>query len=397
MDINDLSRANLKEADACLVLANKYCDDPDAEDAENIMRVISIKNFHEKIRVIVQLIQYHNKTHLMNIPSWDTDRGDDVVCLAELKLGVIAQSCLAQGFSTLIANLFTMRAYSASKRKVRWQNEYMRGTGMEIYTEQFSIAFYGLTFAEAVELCLLKLHLLLIAIEDYKYDRLNPNNQGSYTYSNRAISINPGNCLKITPKTQGFFVAQSAEEAKIVLYYCVRCHEHVKNIKLIKQCSCTKYTYNRKKSKTETNNVVNRKNKKITSIHSQTVSYNPPLNKMSKNELSNSHSTFDSTGMFHWIKSVPIENITMTLEEAKNKQFSSHIVICLFGTSRSPLLGLRNFVMPLRASNFRSKDLKDIVFICSPNYFVKEYASSLSNFPRLYLLQKFKNIPSRLE
>ena len=31
----------LKEADACLLLANKYCQDPDAEDAANIMRVSS--------------------------------------------------------------------------------------------------------------------------------------------------------------------------------------------------------------------------------------------------------------------------------------------------------------------------------------------------------------------
>ena len=33
------------------------------------------------------------------------------MCLAELKLGFIAQSCLAPGFSTLLANLFTMRSY----------------------------------------------------------------------------------------------------------------------------------------------------------------------------------------------------------------------------------------------------------------------------------------------
>ena len=51
----------IKEADACLVLANKYCDDPDAEDAANIMRVISIKNYHADIKVIIQLLQYHNK------------------------------------------------------------------------------------------------------------------------------------------------------------------------------------------------------------------------------------------------------------------------------------------------------------------------------------------------
>ena len=44
-----------------MVLANKYCPDPDAEDAANIMRVISIKNYSDDIRVIIQLMQYHNK------------------------------------------------------------------------------------------------------------------------------------------------------------------------------------------------------------------------------------------------------------------------------------------------------------------------------------------------
>ena len=51
----------IKEADAILVLANKYCEDPDSEDAANIMRVISIKNYHADIKVIIQLLQYHNK------------------------------------------------------------------------------------------------------------------------------------------------------------------------------------------------------------------------------------------------------------------------------------------------------------------------------------------------
>ena len=99
------------EADACLVLANKYCPDPDAEDAANIMRVISMKNYCEESRIIIQLMQYHNKAYLLNIPSWDWKQGDDVICLAELKLGFIAQSCLAPGFSTMMANLFMMHSY----------------------------------------------------------------------------------------------------------------------------------------------------------------------------------------------------------------------------------------------------------------------------------------------
>jgi len=51
----------IKEADACLILADKYCEDPDAEDAANILRVISIKNYHAEIKIIIQLLQYHNK------------------------------------------------------------------------------------------------------------------------------------------------------------------------------------------------------------------------------------------------------------------------------------------------------------------------------------------------
>ena len=51
----------MKYADACLILADKYCDDPDAEDAANVMRAVSIKNSYAEIKVIIQLMQYHNK------------------------------------------------------------------------------------------------------------------------------------------------------------------------------------------------------------------------------------------------------------------------------------------------------------------------------------------------
>ena len=55
------------------------------------------------------------QAYLLNIPSWDWKRGDDVICLAELKLGFIAQSCLAPGFSTMMANLFAMRSFKTVK------------------------------------------------------------------------------------------------------------------------------------------------------------------------------------------------------------------------------------------------------------------------------------------
>merc|ERR1719193_3036966 len=226
MNAMDLERAKVHEADACLVLANKYCQDPDAEDAANIMRVISIKNYSDDIRVIIQLMQYHNKAYLLNIPSWDWKQGDDVICLAELKLGFIAQSCLAPGFSTMMANLFAMRSFKTSPDMAAWQNDYLQGTGCEMYTETLSPTFAGMTFSQASELCFVKLKLLLLAIEVKPED-------GSDT----KISINPRRS-KVPANTIGFFIAQSAEEVKRAWFYCKACHEDVKDENLIKKCKC---------------------------------------------------------------------------------------------------------------------------------------------------------------
>ncbi|CAG2161085.1 unnamed protein product [Oppiella nova] len=224
----DLNRVKVHDADACLVLANKYCQDPDAEDAANIMRVISIKNYSDDIRVIIQLMQYHNKAYLLNIPSWNWKRGDDVICVSELKLGFIAQSCLAPGFSTMMANLFAMRSFKTSPDMPSWQNDYLCGTGMEMYTENLSPAFANMTFAQASELCFVKLKLLLLAIEV-----TNETGDGSAN-----IVINPKGNHRIQNTTQGFFIAQSADEVKRALWFCKSCHEDVKDEKLIRKCKC---------------------------------------------------------------------------------------------------------------------------------------------------------------
>ena len=68
LNVLDLQRVRADSAAACLVVANKFCEEPDTEDMSNIMRVISLKNYCEETRVIIQLMQYHNKAYLLNIP-----------------------------------------------------------------------------------------------------------------------------------------------------------------------------------------------------------------------------------------------------------------------------------------------------------------------------------------
>ncbi len=110
MNSTCLERVCLRKSDAVIILANRTADDPELEDGANILRVISCKNYHGKCRIIVQIISYHNKKYLFNIANWDHLQ-DDAICIHEFGLGFLAQSSLAPGFSTLLANLFFMVSF----------------------------------------------------------------------------------------------------------------------------------------------------------------------------------------------------------------------------------------------------------------------------------------------
>ncbi|RXN08979.1 calcium-activated potassium channel subunit alpha-1-like isoform X1 [Labeo rohita] len=513
---HDLARVKIESADACLILANKYCADPDAEDASNIMRVISIKNYHPKIRIITQMLQYHNKAHLLNIPSWNWKEGDDAICLAELKLGFIAQSCLAQGLSTMLANLFSMRSYIKIEEDT-WQKYYLEGVANEMYTEYLSSAFVGLSFPTVCD-----------------------------------TLINPGNHVKMQEGTLGFFIASDAKEVKRALFYCKACHDDITDPKRIKKCGCKRTcggaergcscmsdsvasnmevlhrgfpftpvslydnTTTVRSSKSNYNGYIKSINNELSAtfqpqnpkpalMRAQCAVRAPPavpgvrvsvplvnnrkgsllspaalylhrLSLASSRELYQSgsagtgasdatrlhracslpvkyryHSShgststigphallveeeqqstlspkkkqrnggmrtsptcspkiirhdpllvpghdqmetmdenikkYDSTGMFHWCPSKDIEKVILTRSEAAMTVLSGHVVVCIFGDVKSALIGLRNLVMPLRASNFHYHELKPIVFVGSLEYLKREW-ETLHNFPKVSIL-----------
>ena len=74
-----------------------------------------------------------------------------------------------------------------------------------------------------------------------------------------------------------------------------------------------------------------------------------------------------------------------TRSEAAMTVLSGHVVVCIFGDVSSALIGLRNLVMPLRASNFHYHELKHIVFVGSIEYLKREW-ETLHNFPKVSIL-----------
>ncbi|XP_028324026.1 calcium-activated potassium channel subunit alpha-1a isoform X31 [Gouania willdenowi] len=375
---HDLARVKIESADACLILANKYCADPDAEDASNIMRVISIKNYHPKIRIITQMLQYHNKAHLLNIPSWNWKEGDDAICLAELKAGFIAQSCLAQGLSTMLANLFSMRSFIEIEEDT-WQKYYLEGVANEMYTEYLSSAFVGLSFPNVCELCYVKLKLLLIAIE-YKSEQ-----------RESSILINPGNHVKMQEGTLGFFIASDAKEVKRAFFYCKACHDDISDPKRIKKCGCKRLIYFEDEHPSTLSPKKKQRNggmRNSPNCSPKMMSRHDPLLIPGNEQIENmdmSVKRYDSTGMFHWCPSKDIEKVILTRSEASMTVLSGHVVVCIFGDVTSALVGLRNLVMPLRASNFHYHELKPIVFVGSLDYLRREW-ETLHNFPKVSIL-----------
>ncbi|VDO03517.1 unnamed protein product [Rodentolepis nana] len=512
----DLERVDMTHADACLILADSRAADPAQEDAANIMRVVSVKNYASNVRVIVQLLQQCNKSHLLNIPTWNWQAGDEIVCFSELKLGFLAQSCLAPGFSTLLTNLFSMRSlhgqhsiagaaiamedatmhvtsaqtfttstpsvegndpdqgikvprvrlqsmpnlalrltenfrkfYTTSifrgktdqstqrfveagirtssatnldnlgGQNAQWLSEYLHGVSMELYSARFSVAFDGMTFAEAAKLCMEKLELMLIAILAQSAEEENDGGAGQYPY----LAINPPSTPQSTihERTIGFFICDSQEIASRATWYCIRCHANVKSYNQIHKCACQKYDF-----KKRFRNLRERISAEISETSRPNSRMVPPspmgFNTTGKGKMScqvSTHTstkpkatfdlsddndkpiqiniedkTIDITGVYYWCQKRTLSeailpnnrNIESRISDVKaGRILQNHILVCLLADKKAPRLGLRSFVLPLRASNLPASQIRPIVFLTS-HEFISEEWHELENFPEVYFL-----------
>jgi len=272
-----------------------------------------------------------------------------------------------------MANLFAMRSGEPSDDMQAWQNDYIQGTGCEMYTETLSPTFTGMTFSQASELCFVKLKLLLLAVE------VRPDDGGD-----TKISINPRGS-KIPANTVGFFIAQSAEEVKRAWYYCKACHEDVKNENQIKKCKCKNFiggmmVHSVLKSQqigqhittegkpVQPNGVpINKPGlhpaptnvaktgtpiKKSVSMKEENapeIVQENPRPPMRQDPMRNGHPVivqpsadfdfektemkYDSTGMFHWTPARSIDECILDRNQAAMTVLNGHVVVCLFAHS----------------------------------------------------------------
>ena len=358
------------------------------------------------MRCIVQILQFSYRSYLQHVPGWNPLHGDRCICVGQLKLGLIAQNCIAPGFCTLLTNTLVAGEEKSDNRwrKVKnpmpqeWTQHYRRGVGYELYQVAFSRYFKNMSFSTAQEMCYLDLHLMLVAVSLVSVDELHT----------AEILVNPTD-LHIDPATICAFVLASSEtSAKRVSGYYPRAQEARRGSPSLNQLVGSSALLSLVNSPSRPNigpgdkKVDRRRRAPIVAVPTAAVtesSRHVTFCKMPQSKQFGapfegvrrpSHGPgphvpiwTDRTGTFHWVQR-PTRSILLNKERERH-EFSDHIVVCVLANKHSPPLGLCNLLMPLRLVSIPRDELHDILIVADRR-FVENELPAIAHFPRVWVL-----------
>ena len=191
LKFNDLQRCQFKKANMIMLLCNKQAADSSAEDTKTIIMAMAIKNFfymdkddkysrilaeaNSKTSLInanklLRTTTFHNMNSIKSRNSilMNKEKNDDnisskliiqllkpesvqsfsllisgkksdeqIVCIDQLKISLLAKGCMCKGIITLISNLIITNNFDESVEeqlgKLTWIEEYKNGKDYEIY------------------------------------------------------------------------------------------------------------------------------------------------------------------------------------------------------------------------------------------------------------------------
>ena len=70
----------------------------------------------------------------------------------------------------------------------------------------------------------------------------------------------------------------------------------------------------------------------------------------------------------------------MERQDAAMTILQDHVIVAVFAETDSPLIGLRNLVMPIRASNIHYKDLIHVVIVGNVDYLKSKFKKYIISF-----------------
>ncbi|KNE70049.1 hypothetical protein AMAG_15038 [Allomyces macrogynus ATCC 38327] len=200
-----LDRAAARSAKAVFVLTAKDSSAAMAEDAETVMRALAIKKYHPALRVFVESMLPENQAQFYYL-------SDQILCIEELSMGILAQAVRVPGFPTLIALLSSsmtdesrrVLVQLAEKQELKWVKPYIRGASQEMYACHFPRALVGMAFKDVSRVLFGRFGACLIGLG------ANATREDLPTSQQFHIVLNPAEYV-LTGCEIGFLIASESE------------------------------------------------------------------------------------------------------------------------------------------------------------------------------------------
>lgn len=200
----DLDRAKLDSACMGLVLPNTHAADEEREDIENGMRTLSMHRHTPYVRLVALVLKVEFKE--VFLAAGLTTK--DVVCVDEMKLGIMGKACEAQGFIALVCNLFKSAGECDDAGDMEaCVADYLRGMGNEIYETRLSACYRGAPFGEVA--------IDILKRSDSKAYMIGVIDESRYPGEDPIIRMHPGRLFRLGLNDdyvlKGIFIAPDRE------------------------------------------------------------------------------------------------------------------------------------------------------------------------------------------
>ncbi len=406
MNAKDLIRADIGKAKACVIFNNKLSNDPYSSDHQNILLGIFIKKFvynynidekntNKNFRLCMQLIKSENKYHYFNALQRIYSKKmqpDQLITIEEIKMNLLAKSCLTPGVLALISNLVISSSPLPLGHDKDWLKEYSEGKNHEIYRICLPIDLYkDKTFLEIVkDIYNEKENQVIIFALEIEIDNLS------------LLRLNPGN-ISISSVFEIHHI-DKYNHSNIKIYAYLICGDKTIAENILKEDCNSKKTLRPNIINTTNNNWNNSKkedkyilNDDFTDSDSDLEENNyKSINNNNNQNLSNTEDLDIDPDKFYIYKNPrefndeqEEENLDLMQHTVKDHTvINNHIVVCGIHSA------IVHFILPLRSRNISYKDLKYIVFL-SPVLPPSIY-DWLSKFPKIVFIQGSPLLPENL-
>ncbi|KAI8584387.1 hypothetical protein K450DRAFT_219626 [Umbelopsis ramanniana AG] len=206
-----LNKARADVASAAFLLSSKLTHgDQEREDAQQLTRALTMRKYNRHLKLYVQTHLPENVVHFDFIAR-------SVICVEEYNMGLLAQSALIPGFSSLLLLLTTsltekscgeMLSEVKGRSDMNWMRDYLDGAGNEVYPVKFSPMLTGKPFLQVAEIIYAHSGSQLFAIGK----KMNGLTSLSSSY---CVSLNPKDYI-IRDDDVGYIISESSNIADYV-------------------------------------------------------------------------------------------------------------------------------------------------------------------------------------